>query len=154
MSGSSTAIFTLCPATRCTADRVGVLYGKTRFWKRCLLSGGRRYDQSVTFEKTIFNRLPYKFEAETPTSRRYRLGAAADYLSRSGWTGSRRTRPTAGVMERKDCRDCRACGWSVQPRKKASVLSFVLEGIHPHDIGTILDQEGIAIRTVTTARNP
>jgi len=128
---------------------VGVLYGKTRFLETMPpYQGGGDMISSVTFEKTIFNRLPYKFEAGTPNiAGGIGLGAAADYLESIGLDriaaheadllayGTERLQGLPGV---------RLVGTA---KEKASVLSFVLEGIHPHDIGTILDQEGIAIRT-------
>src|SRR5512137_1301525 len=103
---------------------------------------------SVTFEKTIYNRLPYKFEAGTPNiAGGIAFGAAIDYLEGLGMDriasyehdllqyATEAFSQLAGV---------RLIGTA---REKASVLSFVVEGVHPHDVGTILDQEGIAIRT-------
>jgi cysteine desulfurase / selenocysteine lyase len=127
---------------------IGVLYGK-----EALLSamppyqGGGDMIASVTFEKTEYNRLPYKFEAGTPhIAGVIGLGAAVDYL-----TGI----DAAGRMAHEDdllayatdklggLPRVRIVGTA---REKTSVLSFVMEGVHPHDIGTILDQEGIAVR--------
>jgi cysteine desulfurase/selenocysteine lyase len=128
---------------------VGILYGKTRILETMPpYQGGGDMISSVTFEKTIFNRLPYKFEAGTPNiAGGIGLGAAVDYLESIGLDriaaheadllayGTEKLMALPGV---------RLIGTA---KEKASVLSFVLEGIHPHDIGTILDQEGIAIRT-------
>ena len=128
---------------------VGVLYGKAGLLESMPpYQGGGDMISSVTFEKTIYNRLPYKFEAGTPNiAAGIALGGAIDYLENIGMdriaayehdllayaTEAFATLP--GV---------RLIGTAAE---KASVLSFVVEGVHPHDIGTILDQEGIAIRT-------
>ena len=103
---------------------------------------------SVTFAKTTYNVLPYKFEAGTPNiSGVIGLGAAIDYVNKIGLEEIARLEhelldyATHAVSK---IAGVRLIGTA---KDKASVLSFVLEGIHPHDIGTILDQEGIAIRT-------
>jgi cysteine desulfurase/selenocysteine lyase len=103
---------------------------------------------SVSFEKTTYNVLPHKFEAGTPDiGGAIGLGAAIDYLQSVGLDAiaayegellAYGTRALLGVQ------GVRLIGTA---REKASVLSFVMEGVHPHDVGTILDQEGIAIRT-------
>jgi cysteine desulfurase/selenocysteine lyase len=104
--------------------------------------------RSVTFEKTIYAELPYKFEAGTPNiGGAVGLGAAIDYIEDLG-----RDRLRAHEDE------LLAYGTEVLGRvpglrligtapEKSGVLSFVLEGIHPHDIGTVLDHAGIAVRT-------
>jgi cysteine desulfurase/selenocysteine lyase len=128
---------------------IGVLYGK-----RALLEsmppyqGGGDMISSVTFEKSEYNIVPYKFEAGTPNiTGAVGLGAAIDYLDGLDWPavqayehellayGTERLARLTGV---------RILGTAAS---KASVLSFVMEHVHPHDIGTILDQEGVAIRT-------
>ncbi|MBN1477048.1 cysteine desulfurase [Candidatus Sumerlaeota bacterium] len=128
---------------------VGVLYGRTELldamppWM-----GGGDMIKSVTFEKTVYNDLPHKFEAGTPNVPGViGLGAAAGYLERVCLRNiaahelgllayaTRRLHEIPGL---------RIIGTS--PRK-AGVISFVLADVHPHDIGTILDQEGVAIRT-------
>jgi len=103
--------------------------------------------RSVTFEKTTFNDLPYKFEAGTPhVAGAVGLGAAVDYVSAVGLEAAAAyeqevlaygTAALAGVP------GLRLVGTA---RQKAGVLSFVLDGVHPHDIGTVLDREGIAVR--------
>ena len=103
---------------------------------------------SVTFEKTLYNSLPYKFEAGTPNiAGAIGLGAAMDYVNGIGLETlaayehellSYATEAVSGVP------GVRLIGTA---REKTGAISFVLEGIHPHDIGTILDQEGIAVRT-------
>jgi cysteine desulfurase/selenocysteine lyase len=127
----------------------GVLYGKAELltamppWQ-----GGGDMILSVSFEKTTYNHIPYKFEAGTPNiAGTIALGAALDYiegLGRERIAAYERelleygTRTLAGVP------GLRFVGTA---REKAGVISFVLEGVHPHDIGTVLDHEGIAIRT-------
>ena len=128
---------------------IGVLYGKAQ-WLEAMppYQGGGDMISSVTFEKTIYNTLPYKFEAGTPNiAATIGLGAAIDYLNQVGLDnvgayehellgyGTEALRQIPGV---------RLIGTA---REKASVLSFVIDGIHPHDAGTVLDCEGIAVRT-------
>jgi len=103
---------------------------------------------SVTFEKSTWNRLPWKFEAGTPDiAGGIGLGAAIDYVQSVGLEAIAAheddllTRATEAVGA---LPGVRLIGTAAE---KESVLSFVIEGIHPHDIGTILDREGVAIRT-------
>ena len=128
---------------------IGVMYGKAELLEAMPpYQGGGDMIRSVTFEKTTYNSLPYKFEAGTPhISGAIGLGAAIDYVTAIGLDriaayeqelldyGARRLASIDGL---------RLIGTA---KHKASILSFVLEGVHPHDIGTILDGEGIAIRT-------
>jgi cysteine desulfurase / selenocysteine lyase len=128
---------------------VGILYGKAKHLEAMPpYQGGGDMISSVTFEKTVYNRIPYKFEAGTPNiAGGIGLGAAIDYLETIGMD-------RIADYERELLRyatemfstlpGVRLIGTAAE---KASVLSFVVEGIHPHDVGTILDQEGIAIRT-------
>ncbi len=128
---------------------IGVLYGKQQIldamppWQ-----GGGDMILSVTFEKTTYNALPYKFEAGTPNiSGVLGLAAALDYVSAVGIEkiGAHEhdllIYATGRLLE---IPGLRIIGTAAE---KASVISFTLEGVHPHDIGTILDQEGVAIRT-------
>jgi cysteine desulfurase/selenocysteine lyase len=128
---------------------VGALFGK-----RALLDamppyqGGGEMIRSVTFEKTTYAPLPMKFEAGTPNIEGgVGLGAAVSYLQQLDWPGVAAheadllTYATARLAE---IPGVRLIGTAV---RKASVISFTLEGAHPHDICTILDQEGVAIRT-------
>jgi cysteine desulfurase/selenocysteine lyase len=102
---------------------------------------------AVTFEKTIYNSLPYKFEAGTPhIAGAIGLGAAIDYVQRIGLdriAAYENDLLAYGTELLSALPGLRIIGTA---REKAGVLSFVLEGIHAHDIGTILDHEGIAIR--------
>ena len=103
---------------------------------------------SVTFEKTIYNKLPYKFEAGTPNiADGIAFGAAIDYLERIGLDNIAAYEHE--LLEYATQALTRIPGVRLigTAKEKASVVSFVLEGVHPHDVGTILDQQGIAIRT-------
>jgi cysteine desulfurase/selenocysteine lyase len=127
---------------------IGVLYGKAaRLEQMPPWQGGGDMILSVTFERTLYNSLPYKFEAGTPDmAGAVGLGATVDWLERLDWAavhaheqdlleyGTRRLQEIPGL---------RLVGTAPE---KAGVLSFVLDGVHPHDVGTILDREGIAVR--------
>ena len=128
---------------------IGVLYGKAELLEEMPpFQGGGDMISSVTFEKTIYNKVPHKFEAGTPDiSGVIGLGAAIAYIDNLG---------KASIAEHEDellsyataqlekIPGIRLVGTA---REKVGALSFVMEGVHPHDIGTILDQEGIAVRT-------
>jgi cysteine desulfurase / selenocysteine lyase len=128
---------------------IGVLYGKAaRLEAMPPWQGGGDMILSVTFAKTTYNQIPYKFEAGTPNiAGTIVLGAALDYLEGLG-----RERVAAyehellayGTERLLAVPGLRLIGTA---REKAGVLSFVVDGVHPHDLGTILDHEGIAIRT-------
>ena len=128
---------------------VGVLYGREALLEAMPpYQGGGDMIRTVSFEKTTYNSLPYKFEAGTPhIAGGVGLGAAIDYLQGLDWEAAAAhehdllTYATAALSE---IPGLRLIGTA---REKAAVISFTLEGIHPHDIGTILDQEGVAIRT-------
>jgi cysteine desulfurase/selenocysteine lyase len=128
---------------------IGVLYGKTALLaKMPPYQGGGDMISSVTFAKTTYNELPYKFEAGTPNiAGTIGLGAAIDYINEIGMdriTAFEKELLTYGTRELERIPGLRIIGTA---REKASVLSFVLEGVHPHDVGTILDREGVAVRT-------
>jgi cysteine desulfurase / selenocysteine lyase len=128
---------------------IGVLYGKAKLLEAMPpYQGGGDMISSVTFEKTIYNVIPYKFEAGTPNiAGVVGLGAAIDYLNAVGLEN------IAAYEE--DLLEYATAAISKLPgvciigtaKEKAGVISFVMEGIHPHDAGTVLDQEGIAVRT-------
>jgi len=126
----------------------GVVYGKAKLLEEMNpFQGGGDMIKSVTFEKTIYADLPNRFEAGTPAiASQIGLGAAIDYLNSIG-------RKQAAIHEQELLRYATERLSTIEgvriigtAREKASVLSFVIENIHPHDIGTILDQEGIAVR--------
>jgi cysteine desulfurase/selenocysteine lyase len=128
---------------------IGVLHGKEAILDSMPpYQGGGDMILSVTFEKTTYNALPYKFEAGTPDiAGVIGLGSALEYVSAIGLDniGAHEHELLVDATNRLQTIDgLRIIGTA---REKASVISFVLEGVHPHDIGTILDQEGIAIRT-------
>ena len=128
---------------------IGVLYGRAELLESMPpYQGGGDMIKSVTFEKTLYNSLPYKFEAGTPNiGGVIGLGAAIDYVSNLGLdriSHYERQLLEYGTRRLSSISDVRIIGTA---KEKASILSFVIEGIHPHDIGTILDTEGIAIRT-------
>jgi cysteine desulfurase/selenocysteine lyase len=127
---------------------IGVLYGK-REWLDLLppYQGGGDMIRSVTFERTTYNEVPYKFEAGTPNiAGAIGLGAAIDYLEKIGMANI--------VSYEQDLLEYATQQITAVPglrmigtaREKAGVISFLVGDIHPHDIGTILDQQGIAIR--------
>jgi cysteine desulfurase / selenocysteine lyase len=127
---------------------VGILYGKSRWLEKMPpYQGGGSMISLVTFEKTHYNALPYKFEAGTPDiGGGIALGAAIDYLSSIDFAAA--TEHERGVLEYgtqvlSQIEGLRIIGRATE---KAGVLSFVLDGVHPHDIGTILDREGVAVR--------
>jgi cysteine desulfurase/selenocysteine lyase len=128
---------------------IGVLYGRESLLEEMppFLGGGDMI-RSVTFEKSTWNDLPFKFEAGTPDiAGAVGLGAAVDYIRSVGLAAVSQHEnellayATAAIQE---LPGVRIIGTA---RHKASILSFVLDGVHPHDIGTIVDQEGVAIRT-------
>jgi cysteine desulfurase / selenocysteine lyase len=128
---------------------IGALYGKAELLDAMPpYQGGGDMISSVTFEKTLYNRLPYKFEAGTPhVAGGIALGAALEYVTAIGIQRIARHEHEVlayGTERLQSISGLRLIGTA---REKAGVLSFVMEGIHPHDIGTILDQQGIAIRT-------
>ena len=128
---------------------VGVLYGRASLLDAMPpYQGGGDMIRSVTFEKTLYNVLPYKFEAGTPNiAGGIGLGAAIDYLRAIGMelvAAYERELLAYATGAVSAITGVRIIGTA---REKAGVLSFVLDGVHPHDVGTILDREGIAIRT-------
>ncbi len=128
---------------------VGVLYGRSDLLEAMPpYQGGGDMIRSVTFEKTTYNSLPYKFEAGTPNiAGGIAFGAALDYVTGIGLDrieAHERDLLAHATAKLQDIEGLRIVGTA---REKAGVLSFVLEGVHPHDIGTVLDREGIAIRT-------
>jgi cysteine desulfurase/selenocysteine lyase len=126
----------------------GVVYGKLDLLERMNpFIGGGSMIRSVTFEKTTYAGLPEKFEAGTPAiASQIGLGAAIDYLDSLDREAAHRYEQELlayATAKLSAIEGVRIIGTA---REKASVLAFVVEGVHPHDVGTILDQEGIAIR--------
>jgi cysteine desulfurase/selenocysteine lyase len=128
---------------------IGVLYGREAVLEAMPpFMGGGDMIRTVTFEGSTWNDLPYKFEAGTPNiAGTIGLGAALDFLTSVGFEaiGAHEAVLLAAATRAVEAIDgVRIVGTA---RRKASVVSFVMEGIHPHDIGTIVDGEGVAIRT-------
>ena len=128
---------------------IGVLYGRAEILESMPpYQGGGSMILSVTFEKTIYNKIPYRFEAGTPNiAGTIALGATVDYLSGFGMDRvaaheAELLRYTTASLEAVP--GLRIVGTA---REKAGVVSFVVDGVHPHDLGTVLDYEGVAIRT-------
>jgi len=127
----------------------GVLYGRAALLESMPpYQGGGDMIASVTFEKTLFNELPYKFEAGTPNMAGVvGLGAAIDYLA--GIDRDAALAHEDAVLDYATAQVRQIPGARIigEARHKTGVLSFMLEGVHPHDAGTILDQQGVAVRT-------
>ncbi|WP_292967466.1 cysteine desulfurase [Nitrosomonas sp.] len=133
----------------CGPTGIGILYGKAHLLESMQpFKGGGDMITSVSFEKTTYNEIPYKFEAGTPPiAAAIGFGAAIDYLEQIGLDAiaayehellvyaSEQIRALPGVRIVGDCQN------------KVAVISFVMDGIHPHDVGTLLNQDGIAVRT-------
>jgi cysteine desulfurase/selenocysteine lyase len=128
---------------------IGVLYGREEILQGMppFLGGGDMIS-SVTFERSTWNELPYKFEAGTPhIAGAVGLGAAIDYVRGVGFDAIGAHEAALleyGTAALQAVPGLRLIGTA---REKASVLSFVIDGVHPHDVGTIVDREGVAIRT-------
>jgi cysteine desulfurase/selenocysteine lyase len=128
---------------------IGILYGKAALLNAMPpYQGGGDMIKVVTFEKTTYADLPYKFEAGTPNiAGGIGLGAAFDYVNKIGLdkiAAYEHELLLYGTEALSRIPGLRIIGTA---REKAAVLSFVMEGIHPHDIGTVLDRQGIAVRT-------
>ena len=128
---------------------IGVLYGRAeRLEEMEPYQGGGEMILAVTFEHTIYNRVPHKFEAGTPDiAGAIGLGAAVDYLTDLGLDAVKAYEEELleyGTRALCEIPDLRLIGTA---RSRASVLSFALGEIHAHDVGTVLDQEGIAVRS-------
>jgi cysteine desulfurase/selenocysteine lyase len=127
---------------------IGVLYGRAeRLEEMPPWQGGGDMIASVTFEKTTYNRIPYKFEAGTPDiAGVVGMSAAIEYLEEIGWSGIE--------AHEKTLMDEITAALQAVPRitvlaaaaPRVSVTSFVVDGVHPHDVGTILDLQGVAVR--------
>ncbi|MBC7779143.1 MAG: cysteine desulfurase [Proteobacteria bacterium] len=133
----------------CGPTGIGVLFGRAEWLEKMQpFKGGGDMISSVSFEKTTYNVIPYKFEAGTPPiMAAIALGEALDYLSEIGLsTIARREHELLAYAtdEVSHIGGLRIIGTA---ERKAAVLSMVVEGIHPHDLGTLLNEDGVAIRT-------
>jgi cysteine desulfurase/selenocysteine lyase len=128
---------------------IGVLYAKSEAMADMdpFLGGGDMIS-SVTFQKSTWNEPPHKFEAGTPdVAGAIGLGAAIDYITAIGMENIIRHEESLldyGTRALQSVDGVRLIGTA---RRKASILSFVMDGVHPHDIGTVVDTHGVAIRT-------
>jgi cysteine desulfurase/selenocysteine lyase len=133
----------------CGPTGIGVLYGREALLREMPpWQGGGDMILAVTFEKTLYNDLPYKFEAGTPAiADAIGLGAAIDYLESLGMeriAAAEHELLEYATARVQDVPGVRLVGTAPE---KAAVVSFTLDRVHPHDLGTILDHEGVAIRT-------
>jgi cysteine desulfurase/selenocysteine lyase len=128
---------------------VGVLYGKAALLEAMPpYQGGGDMIREVTFAKTTYNVLPYKFEAGTPhIAGVISLGTAIDYVGAIGLDAIAAHEHDLLAYATEQARAVPGLRLIGTAKEKASILSFVLDDVHPHDIGTILDSEGVAVRT-------
>ncbi len=133
----------------CGPTGIGVLYGKAALLEAMQpFKGGGDMILSVTFEKTTYAPIPAKFEAGTPPiAAAVTLGAAVDYLTAIGM--DRIAAHENDLLDYATAQVSRLPGVRLigTAQKKAAVLSFALQGVHPHDVGTLLNEDGVAIRT-------
>ena len=128
---------------------IGILYGKAKWLEEMPpYQGGGDMIRKVTFEKTTYNDLPYKFEAGTPhISGAIGLGVAVDYVEELGQDAIAEYESELlayATDQLEQIPGLRLIGTAAQ---RAGAISFVLQGIHAHDVGILLDEEGIAVRT-------
>jgi cysteine desulfurase/selenocysteine lyase len=133
----------------CGPTGIGVLYGRESLlaamppWQ-----GGGDMILAVSFERTVYNELPYKFEAGTPhIAGAVGLGAAVDYLQALGLGRIAAAEHDLLDYATERLREVQGLTVVGTAPEKAAVVSFTVAGVHPHDLGTILDHEGVAIRT-------
>jgi cysteine desulfurase/selenocysteine lyase len=133
----------------CGPAGVGVLYGREALLREMPpWQGGGDMILAVTFEKTVYNELPYKFEAGTPAiADVIGLGAAVDYLEELGMDRIAAVENGLLVYANERLAGIPGLHFVGTAPDKAAVVSFTLDRVHPHDLGTILDNEGVAIRT-------
>jgi len=133
----------------CGPTGIGMLYGKAKHLETMQpYKGGGDMILSVTFEKTTYNTIPFKFEAGTPPiMAAIALGAAIDYLQDIGMdkiAAHEHALLEYATAQINAMKGVRIIGTA---KNKASVISFAIDGVHPHDIGSLLNQEGVAVRT-------
>ncbi len=135
---------------------IGVLYGKKKLLDEMPpYQGGGDMIKSVTFEKTIYNDVPNKFEAGTPNiSGAIGLGTAIDYIQDIGIDNIAKHESDLLNYATEKIKEIKGVKIIGNAKDKASVLSFTMENIHPHDIGTIMDSHGVAIRAGNHCTQP
>jgi len=127
---------------------IGVLYGKQQLLDELPpVKGGGDMIRSVSFAQTLYNDLPYKFEAGTANiAGAIGLGRAIEFIQDVGFDAimQHETQLVAQALERLRAID----GVTIigQPEKRRNIISFVIDGVHPHDAGTLLDEDGVAVR--------
>ncbi|AKH36703.1 MULTISPECIES: cysteine desulfurase [Nitrosomonas] len=133
----------------CGPTGIGILYGKAKLLESMQpFKGGGDMIASVTFEKTTYNTIPYKFEAGTPPiAAAIGFGAAIEYLSKIGLDAIAAYEHELLNYATEQIITIPGVHIIGNTRTKVAVLSFIIDGVHPHDVGTLLNQEGIAVRT-------
>ena len=135
---------------------IGILYGKKEILDEMSpYQGGGDMIKSVTFEKTVYNDVPQKFEAGTPNiSGAIALGTAIDYILDIGMENIAKHEDELLRYATEEISKIEGIKVIGNAKHKASVLSFVMENVHPHDIGTIMDTQGVAIRAGNHCTQP
>ncbi len=136
----------------CGPTGTGILYGKEAWLNKLPpYQGGGEMIKEVTFEKTTYAELPHKFEAGTPNiAGGIVLGVAIDYMNEVGFENIQQQEKLLldyGTKKFLEIEGLKIYGPEVSGGNKTSVISFNIDGIHPYDIGTIIDKQGIAVRT-------
>lgn len=128
---------------------IGILYGKEA-WLEAMppYHGGGEMIKTVTFEKTTYNELPFKYEAGTPDiSGSVALGVAMEYIETIGYKAIQQHEQDLLDYAMTQLREIDGIRFIGEAEHKASVISFLIDGTHPYDVGTLLDKLGIAVRT-------
>ncbi|GGD03316.1 aminotransferase class V-fold PLP-dependent enzyme [Halopseudomonas salina] len=135
---------------------LGVLYGRRELLESMSpYQGGGEMIESVSFDGTTYNQLPYKFEAGTPDiASVIGMGAAVDYVEALDREGAAAHEDALLAYAQKRALDTPGMKLVGTARNKVAVMSFLLEGAHPHDVGMLLDQQGVAVRTGNHCAQP
>ncbi|MEO6329034.1 MAG: cysteine desulfurase [Ginsengibacter sp.] len=133
----------------CGPTGIGILYGKEKWLNQMPpYQGGGEMIKTVSFEKTTYNELPFKFEAGTPNiEAAICLGAAVDYINETGLENIQQYEHELLEYATEKLSEINGIKFIGTADNKASVVSFIINNIHPYDVGVILDQLGIAVRT-------
>ena len=128
---------------------VGVLYGKTRFLETMPpYQGGGDMIKTVSFEGTVYNTIPYKFEAGTPNiAGVIGFGVALSYVEGFDWDAMQRYKKDVFMYATDKLKGIEGLRIIGEADNKAGIISFIIDNIHAHDIGVLLDQQGVAVRT-------
>lgn len=133
----------------CASTGTGILYGKEK-WLNAMppFEGGGEMIKTVSFEKTVFNELPFKFEAGTPHIEGFvTYKTAVDYLSAIGMENIAAREEELRQYLVQEMQPIEGIQYIGTAKEKAAVVSFLVEGTHPYDVGVLLDQQGVAVRT-------